>query len=237
MKSPLRLASAAVFVALGWFAVELTTRSTDAAEVERTVSEPTKQLANEQATPAPPSQAKLEQERRRARYLPGARDAAELERFWDECDEAVDPAQLSALDADIQRRNSFFRDLAAQYNTQENASESGRAMTQTEFIALYSEFGRLEALFLQAECRAGRMRAAPFFPLPDSVLNAAHPACQLVPHYCSELGVAYVARLERSEHPGLFDERPRIGALGEEVMGREQGAVNALRERVADEAR
>lgn len=227
------------FVVAGWMAVSKWQGRLDAGDEVHAVTSPTQRLPNEHFEPTQPSILALEQEARRVRYVPGEGDEEELERFWGECDPAVVPDQLLTLDTDIERRQEFFRTLATQYNSKADpaAPALGRGLTQSEFIGIYADFALREAAVLRNKCQSGDLRIAPFFPLPATVLNASHPDCQLIPHYCAELGVAVVARLERREHPELFDERPRIGALGEEVMGQGQGAVDALRRRDSELSR
>jgi len=239
MKSMIRAVVGIAVAGVGWLTMEwiLAPQPIQAAPPE--VTSPTAKLANEQATEPASDAARTDQVRRRAQYQVGRADAEELERFWSDSDANIGEEVRATLESDLELRVLFFRDLAMNYNAKlaEPSDASDGAMTQSQFIALYSDFGAREAEFLLAKCRAGQMRASPFFPLPDSVLNAAHAECQLVPHYCSALGTAYLARLERGEHAELFDQRPAIGALGAKVMGQEQAAVDAMRQSVTPSER
>ncbi len=153
-----------------------------------------------------------------AQYVAGDADEAELEEFWRQCGPVL-PEELEALYASLEHRVAMFERMC------KSLPRSGRTLppaqgtwTSDDFFAEYGEVGLAEARFLLEECAAGRMRRAPFFPAPESVLDSSHPTAQLVPHAAERGG--FVARLEQADDAALFDARPRIYALAQEVAAR-----------------
>jgi hypothetical protein len=150
-------------------------------------------------------------------YAPGLADEGELEDFWRSCS-PIPPEALEDLLAELERRVELFEGMRLKHSSAtRETSPAGNAPATEDFLTDYGEVGLREARFLVEECIAGRMREAPFVPIPATVLDSSHPSAQLVPHQSATAPIGYVARLEREREPLLFADRPRIYLRAKEV--------------------
>jgi hypothetical protein len=153
-----------------------------------------------------------------SQYVRGDSGEAELEEFWRQCGPVL-PDELEALYASLEHRVAMFERMCVSMpRSSRTLPPSEGHWTTDDFFAEYGEVGLAEARYLLEECAAGRMRRTPFFPAPESVLDSTHPSAQLIPHAMGLGG--YVARIEKSEQAELFEARPRIYALAQEVVAR-----------------
>lgn len=235
MKSTIiQCAFGAAFVGVGWVVASSFEPAADASI--RTLDVTASAAAKPTALP-PVSSELVAQTERASRYVDRGGSLEELEEFWENCDPNWNEDEIEAVRSELEDRIVFFTDLVAYFGDQDQVelASATTSMTQSEYLAMYAEHAIREADFLLREFEQGRMRIAPFYPVPDSVLMAHHPSSQIVPHVSGERQRAFVARLEFADEPELFRERPEIGRLGMEIMGEEETSSDALRARTRDE--
>ena len=180
----------------------------------------------ELSDPAPETDPRLiEISRRAIAYVPGAADEYELEAFWRDCS-PVPVEDLEPLFEELEERLASFEEMAQQRGGEvlEQPALEG-AWSTDDFLTEYTRVGLAESLFLLTECLEGRLRLAPFIPIPMTVHEAGHPTVQLVPHHSKSGFTGYVARLEKGLEPELFEDRPRLYALARELAAARDAAA------------
>lgn len=159
----------------------------------------------------------LEMSRRAMAYTPGAGDAFELEEFWRSC-APVPLDDLEPLLGELEQRVEALERMAARHAREapdRTASDDG--LGNADLFAEYCAVGLAEARFLVDECIAGRLRVAPFVPLPETVRESSHASVQLVAHHANSGFEGYVGRLEEDLQPRLFRDRSRVYSRASEL--------------------
>lgn len=145
---------------------------------------------------------------------PGATDSIDVESFWRDA-RPVEAEELEPLLAELEVRLRLFSAMCANFASADRPTSQAPAQASDEFFSQYAGVALAETQFLIDECVAGQVRVAPFTPLPPSVLGGSDATVQLVPHLAAAGGLVYVARLERSEHPTLFEQRRKVNSLAQ----------------------
>lgn len=143
-------------------------------------------------------------------------ESIDVEAFWRDAG-PVEAERLEPLLAELETRLELFSAMCAKLGSANRTLDQSSAPATEEFFSQYAGVALAETQFLIDECVAGRVRIAPFTPLPPSVLGSTDATVQLVPHLAAAGGFAYIARLERSEHPTLFEQRRNVNSLAQLV--------------------